>query len=161
MKKLLFILLLIPMLSFSQKSKKKKIVISSEIKLSEDFTVVLGRFFIVKSIDVGVTGFGGNVGSKAEKGYKFIEAYIRIRNNSEEKKIVDLSKFQIVDENNNVYDAYLCQGNNLNKKNCNEYKFKIRPNKKRIATIDFAPLIPEKSRIKILKYEGKVIYKFE
>ena len=97
----------------------------------------------------------------AEKGYKILELAIRIKNTSKTKKAVDLSKFQLVDENSKVYDAFLCQANSLNKKYCNKFELKLKPKKKRIVTINFSSQIPENTKVKTLRYDGVDIYEFK
>jgi hypothetical protein len=156
MKKLLLILLITPLFLLSQES----IGTGDLIVISEDLESNWTGVAYKKGIEMSTHAFGTN-NIIAEKGSKFLELAIRIKNTSKTKVSVDLSKFQLVDEDSNVYNASLCQAHNLNKINCDEFDFKLKPKKKRIVIINFAPLITDNSSIKIIRYDGVDIYEFK
>lgn len=153
---ILFFLCVTPLVVFSQKSIGTKDLIKINENLESNWTGVSFK----KRVEISTNPVGTNV-DVAEKGYKFLELAIRIKNTSKEKLNVDLSKFQLVDNDSNVYDADLCQANNLNKIYCDKFDFKIKPNKKRIVIINFKPLISENSSVKAIRYDGMDIYEFD
>lgn len=156
MKKALFILILTPLFLFSQENLGTSDTIKISDSLETNWTGVLYK----KRIEISSNPIATNV-DVAKKGFKFLELIIRIKNTSKAKLNVDLTKFQLVDEDSNVYNADLCQANNLNKMYCNKFEFKLKPKKKRMVVINFTPLISEKSSIKTIKYDGVDIYEFE
>ncbi|MDT0295110.1 hypothetical protein ACFQ3R_04685 [Mesonia ostreae] len=97
----------------------------------------------------------------SKKGYEFIEFYIKIRNNTDVKQSIDLTKFQLVDENSNVYEANLCASNTeLNVKDCKEYTFGIRANRSKSARIFFKPQIPKNLNVKFVRIDENDIVEF-
>ncbi|WP_405295443.1 DUF4352 domain-containing protein [Algibacter sp. Ld11] len=156
MKRLFLILLLFPFILFSQVKVDYRI----KHKISEDYELQIFSLKKQRGIDVSMTGSGGTIYEKAKKGYQYIELMIKIKNISNSKKIVDFNKFQIVDKNSNIYETYLCVGNGLNKKKCEDYEFKLKPNKKRLARINFKPLIPKNVEIKHIRFNGVNVVSF-
>lgn len=153
--KYLILLLLFPAILFSQEKYKRK----NYYKFTDEveFKVVGLR----KSQAIDVKTIGSHTGTKSiyeisKKGYEFIEFYIKIRNNSDTEKSINLPEFQLVDENSNVYEAYLCASNTeLNAKDCKDYEFKIRANRSKSARIFFKPQIPKELNVKFVRISDK------
>ena len=152
----LSLLIALPLSSFSQ----KKIDIKKRYNLTSDYEIQVLKLNKQKGTDLAVSGGGGTIYTKAEKGKKYIELWLKIKNLSEKKFVFDFTKFKLVDENGNQYEPYLCVGNGLNKKYCDKINFKLKPNKRRLARINFSPTIPKKTKITYLVYDGEKIVSF-
>lgn len=153
MKKILLIILIAPVLVFSQKN----IGISDKFKITDSIEAFSTGIMFSKRVEISTNPMGTNF-DKAEKGYRFLEMIIRMKNLTKTSQELDLTKFQLVDKNSNVYEPFLCQANNLNKAYCNKFDFKIKKNKKRFITITFSPQISATSSIKKIRYNGVDIY---
>ncbi|MAB49596.1 MAG: hypothetical protein CMC05_13305 [Flavobacteriaceae bacterium] len=156
MKKTFLILLIVPLLSFSQKN----IGIEDKFKITESIEAFSTGILFSKRVEISTTPTGTNV-EKAEKGYKFLEMMIRMKNITKITQSLDLAKFQLVDEKSTVYTPNLCQANNLNKIYCDKFDFKLKKNKKKFILITFSPLIPDDISIKTIRYDGVDIYEFK
>lgn len=155
MKKSLLLLLITPLFLFSQEN----IGITDKFNITESIEAFSTGILFSKRVEISTTPSGTNV-DKAKKGFRFLEMMIRMKNITKTSQNLDLTKFQLVDENSNVYNPNLCQANNLNKVYCNKLDFKIKKNKKRFILITFSPMIPIDSSIKAIRYDGIDIYKF-
>ncbi|WP_299117079.1 hypothetical protein [uncultured Winogradskyella sp.] len=155
MKHLFVIFLLLPLMVASQEKYERKFY---ELSNTIDFKVI--SYSKTKMVDVGTTGGGGAIYEKAKKGYKSIFLWFKIKNKTNAKIIFDLRQFQIVDEDDNVYNAYLCAGNGLNMKNCDDYELKIKSKKGRQARVYFQPQIPKDKKLKYLRVNGEDLIEF-
>ncbi|WP_296383084.1 DUF4352 domain-containing protein [Winogradskyella sp.] len=155
MKYIFIVIFLFPLTISSQEKYERKFY---ELSERIDFKII--SYSKSKMVDVGTTGGGGTVYEKAKKGYKSIFIWFKIKNKTDEKIVFDLRQFQVVDEDLNVYDAYLCAGNGLNMNDCENYEFKIKPNKGRQARIYFQPQIPKETKLKYLRVKGNDLIEF-
>lgn len=155
MKKLFFALLLFPFILNAQQKYERIFY-----KLSDDIEFKILSYSKGKMMDVGATGTGGTFYEKAKKDHQLILLWFKIENKGNETIMFDLTQFQVVDENSNVYDAYLCAGNGLNMKYCESFEFKIKPNKGRQARIYFLPQIPKNVELKYLRVNGVDMVEF-
>jgi len=150
MKKLLLILLIFPFVINAQEKFERKFR-----KISEDFEIQVYGFGSSRTLEVGSSGPARNL-LKAKKGHRLIFMIFKIKNTTNQKKLFDLKQFQIIDENSNVYNANLCARSGLSMKGCDDYEFKVKPNKKRgkLARIFFEPEIPKNVKLKYLRVNG-------
>lgn len=155
MKKIFFALLIFPFIMNAQQKYELKF-----FKLSDDIEFRLSIYSKSNKVDVGTTGTGGTIYEKAKKGHQLIFLWFTIKNNGDEAIMFDLRQFQVVDENANVYDAYLCAGNGLNMQYCDKFEFKIKANKRRQARMYFLPQIPKDVELKYLRVNGEDLVEF-
>ena len=156
----LLIILLFPAILFSQEKYKRK----SYYEFSDgiEFKIIgLGKS---RALDIGTQGNHLGITTtmqQAKKGYEYVEFWIKIKNNTDDDQLIDLSKFQLVDENLNVYESNLCAGNSqLNMSNCDGYEFKVKSNKSRSARIYLKPQIPKGLNIRFVRINGDDIVEF-
>jgi hypothetical protein len=156
MKKSLIIFLLAPFFVLAQKTIGTRDDIQISKSLESNYAVLM----FSKRVELSTNSIATNY-VKAKKGYSFVNLTIRIKNTSKTKNVVDITKFKLIGDNASVYDASLCQANNLNKTNCDQFEFDLKPGKRRIVNITFSPQVLKSSTIKTIQYDGNVIYEFE
>ncbi|MEZ4874885.1 MAG: hypothetical protein R2793_05425 [Flavobacteriaceae bacterium] len=156
MKKLLFLFLLAPFILLSQEKFERK----KYYQLSDGLEFKIIMYSKSENLELSSTGTGGTVIQRTDPGYKAILMWFKIENNTNEKVLVDLTQFQVVDDLSNVYDAYVCAGNGLNMFDCDTFEFNIKPNKGRQARMYFSPQIPKTAEIKYLRVSGVDVVEF-
>lgn len=144
-KSLILFLFLFSTAVFAQKIDRKAVY-----NYSNDVEFTIYSLSKSRSVD------RGNYRIKAEKGQKFITMILNFKNKSSEEQFVDFETVFLVDKNDDLHkvDYFLKTGFRFTK---NNYKQKLKANKKQKIIVQFAPSIPKNEKVTRLLIGDKVI----